>query len=61
MIPGVHVLLPAKLMSHEARGVSNMRSVRRLAAVALVAAFASPLTAEVRRIELDVNGYLCGL
>jgi len=38
-----------------------MPTVRRLAAIALLAAFASPLTAEVRRIELDVNGYLCGL
>jgi len=38
-----------------------MKSIRRLAAVALLAAFATPLTAEVRRVELDVNGYLCGL
>jgi hypothetical protein len=34
----------------------------RFAAVALgLAAFSSLATAEVRRIELDVNGYLCGL
>jgi hypothetical protein len=33
-----------------------------LAAAALLAtAIASPLAAEVRRVELDVNGYLCGL
>jgi len=38
-----------------------MLSVRRLVAVALLAAIASPLAAEVRRVELDVNGYLCGL
>jgi hypothetical protein len=38
-----------------------MHSLGRLAAVVLLAAFASPLTAEVRRVELDVNGYLCGL
>lgn len=38
-----------------------MHSLRRLAAVALLAAIASPLAAEVRRVELDVNGYLCGL
>jgi len=38
-----------------------MHSVRRLLAVALFAAVASPLAAEVRRVELDVNGYLCGL
>ena len=38
-----------------------MPSVRRLAAIFLLAAFASPLAAEVRRVELDVNGYLCGL
>jgi len=29
--------------------------------MALFAAVATPLTAEVRRVELDVNGYLCGL
>jgi hypothetical protein len=34
----------------------------RFAAVALaVATLAGPAKAEVRRIELDVNGYLCGL
>lgn len=38
-----------------------MNSFRRLAAVVLLAAFASPLAGEVRRVELDVNGYLCGL
>ena len=38
-----------------------MHSVRRLAVAALLAALAAPLTAEVRRVELDVNGYLCGL
>ena len=33
-----------------------------IAATALcLAALATPATAEVRRIELDVNGYLCGL
>jgi hypothetical protein len=38
-----------------------MPSGRRLAAFALLTAFALPLGAEVRRVELDVNGYLCGL
>ena len=40
-----------------------MHNVRRFAtAVAFAAAaLASPLAAEVRRVELDVNGYLCGL
>lgn len=38
-----------------------MHSLRRLAAIALLVACASPLAAEVRRVELDVNGYLCGL
>lgn len=38
-----------------------MRRFRRFAAMALFAAVATPLTAEVRRVELDVNGYLCGL
>jgi hypothetical protein len=37
------------------------RRLQRLAAVALFAALAFPLHAEVRRVELDVNGYLCGL
>lgn len=38
-----------------------MNSFRRLAIAALLVGFASPLAAEVRRVELDVNGYLCGL
>ena len=38
-----------------------MHSLRRLAAAILLAAAATPLGAEVRRVELDVNGYLCGL
>ena len=37
-------------------------TVRFVAAAALVlVALASPSAAEVRRVELDVNGYLCGL
>jgi hypothetical protein len=37
------------------------RSIRLAAVATFAAALASPLTAEVRRVELDVNGYLCGL
>ena len=37
------------------------RSTRPLLAALCAATLASPVAAEARRIELDVNGYLCGL
>jgi len=43
--------------------VSHSRSTIRFAAAAglVLAVLAPPAAAEVRRVELDVNGYLCGL
>ena len=35
--------------------------LRAATAALCLAALAAPATAEVRRIEFDVNGYLCGL